>query len=178
MIKKELVHHLLSQLQLSTNSIHGPAHWARVLENGRKLAKETGACLLVVEYFAVFHDSCRQSDGRDPEHGRRGAELAASLRDSLYQVTDEDFALLEYACIYHDKGYIESDITIQTCWDSDRLDLPRAGITINPKRLCTPAAKDKEMIRWADQRSRQRIILEKIFEEWKLNQRGEAVADA
>jgi len=36
--------------------------------------------LPVVEMFAVFHDSGRRDEGSDAGHGRRGAELARSLR--------------------------------------------------------------------------------------------------
>jgi hypothetical protein len=33
------------------------------------------------------------------------------------------------------------------------LDLARAGIKPNPRRLCTPTAKNKEIIHWANERS-------------------------
>jgi hypothetical protein len=64
---------ILSRYQLSVDGIHGVHHWGRVLENGRRLATVTGADLRVVELFAILHDSCRQSDGRDPDHGPRAA---------------------------------------------------------------------------------------------------------
>jgi uncharacterized protein len=43
--------------------------------------------------------------------------------------------------------------TIQASWDADRLDLGRVGTTPDPARLCTAAARDPEMFRWAGQRS-------------------------
>ena len=59
--------------------------------------------------------------------------------------------LLCRACTGHTAGGIgeHEDITIRTCWDADRLDLLRAGITPNPKYLCTPAARDPDVITWA-----------------------------
>ena len=42
---------------------------------------------------------------------------------------------------------------MQVCWDADRLDLGRVGYMPHPSRLCTPAARDAELIRWAYERS-------------------------
>jgi uncharacterized protein len=87
--------------------------------------------------FALFHDSRRLNDGWDPGHGARGAEFAASLRGTAFQLSDDEFALLHYACVWHTKGKSHGNVTIATCWDADRLDLDRVGITPNPKRMCT-----------------------------------------
>jgi uncharacterized protein len=53
---------------------HGKDHWVRVLENARELAVETGANLRVVELFSVLHDSQRENEDYDPQHGPRAAE--------------------------------------------------------------------------------------------------------
>ncbi|WP_199186980.1 hypothetical protein [Blastopirellula marina] len=58
----------LSEYRLSPQGIHGVAHWARVLENGRRIAEATDANVDVVSLFAVLHDSRRIDDGYDPEH--------------------------------------------------------------------------------------------------------------
>jgi uncharacterized protein len=42
---------------------------------------------------------------------------------------------------------------VQTCWDADRLDLGRVGKRPDPRRLCTPAARDRDVIEWAYRRS-------------------------
>jgi uncharacterized protein len=135
--------------------IHGIRHWLRVRENGLRLARRTGANLGVVELFAFFHDVRRENDGRDPGHGRRGAEVACELRAAHLHLDDAAFAALIYACERHTDGLIEADVTVQTCWDADRLDLGRVDITPNPKRLCTPAARDPAVIAWALRRSQE-----------------------
>lgn len=38
------------------------------------------------------------------------------------------FDLACYAMKHHSAGGISTDATIQTCWDSDRIDLGRVGI--------------------------------------------------
>jgi uncharacterized protein len=131
---------------LDWGGIHGAPHWARVRLNGLRLARHTGASAAVVEYFALLHDCRRQNDGRDPEHGRRGADLAFSLRGSLVLLSDADFDRLHYACVHHSRGLLEADVTVQTCWDADRLDLGRVGIRPNPARLCTPAARSGDIL--------------------------------
>ncbi len=45
------------------------------------------------------------------------------------------------------------NITVQACFDSDRLDLGRVGHYPDPNRLCTPLAKELETIEWAYHRS-------------------------
>ena len=77
------------------------------------------------------------NDGWDPGHGARGAEFAASLRGKSFLLADDDFELLQYACIWHTDGVTHDNATIATCWDADRLDLGRVGIVPDPKRMCT-----------------------------------------
>jgi len=153
MITKALLQAVLDQYRLPVRGLHGITHWARVLENGKRLSLETGAALEVVALFAVLHDSGRRSEHTDPDHGRRGAEFAASLRGSLIHLHPSAFDLLYHACTYHAAGFTDGDVTVQTCWDSDRLDLGRAGIYPRRSRLCTPAAKNPDVIDWAYARS-------------------------
>ena len=138
---------------LDWDGIHGSRHWARVRANGLRLAAETGADVAVIEYFAVLHDSQRYDDGHDPAHGPRAAAWAAEIRDEMIHLDDTQFELLCDACSYHTMGKTDGDVTVQTCWDADRLDLGRVGIRPDPRYLCTDAAKDEEFIRWAYQRS-------------------------
>ena len=139
---------------LRLEGIHGTAHWARVRDNGLRLAEQTGANPKVVELFAYLHDSKRLNDGHDPQHGARAARFAASIRISLLDLSDSDFELLRFACEFHTDGPTEADVTVQTCWDADRLDLGRIGVRPDPRRLCTSAAREPDTIEWALARSR------------------------
>ena len=163
---RDIVQAILAEYMLPPHGHHGVAHWARVLENGLRIAQETGACVEVVQLFAVFHDSRRVNESIDPDHGQRGADLAGELRASLLDLPDDKFELLHRACAGHTHERTHPDITIQTCWDSDRLDLGRVGIVPHPSRLCTDVAKSKEMIQWADGRACFGIVPEFVGSEW------------
>ncbi|MFC2037212.1 HD domain-containing protein [Chloroflexota bacterium] len=141
------------EFALRLDGIHGIAHWARVCENGLRLAERTGGDPEVVELFAYLHDSQRLNDGWDLEHGHRAAEFVRRLQGWHLDLSAENLELLATACAHHSDGLIEADVTIQTCWDADRLDLGRIGIEPDPRYLCTFAAKDAVMIEWAVRRS-------------------------
>jgi uncharacterized protein len=139
---------------LDWRGIHGAPHWARVQANGLRLAERTGASRRVVTLFAFLHDARRENDGRDPRHGTRAAALLEQLRaDGVVALSDEEAALLAYACRHHSDGLLDADVTVQTCWDADRLDLGRVGQRPDPARLCTAAAREREVIAWAWRRS-------------------------
>ena len=165
---KPIIHAILAEYALPLDGFHGVAHWARVLENGRRLAEETGANIEVVSLFAVFHDSRRVNEGTDPDHGRRGADFAAEVRGSIFDLPDADFRLLYRACAGHTHERTHPDETIQTCWDSDRLDLGRVGITPHPSRLCTETAKTREMIQWADGRASFEVVPDFVADQWGI----------
>jgi uncharacterized protein len=171
-LQPELIAAILAQYRLPRFGVHGVAHWARVLENGRRLAAATGARPAVVELFAVFHDAARRNDSRDPGHGRRGAGLAAALRAALLELADEDFALLTEACAGHTDGGVRAEPTVGTCWDADRLDLPRVGKRTDPRRLCTAAARDPQLLAWAARRASALLVPRALLEEWGLDSRG------
>jgi len=143
-----------AQFPMGRSSHHGPLHWRRVLENGLRLAKATGADEEIVELFAIFHDSRRVNDSIDAGHGRRGAELALTMHGEHFSLTEERLALLLEACRGHTDRGIHKNPTVGTCWDSDRLDLWRVGIYPSAKYLCTEEARRKEIIEWAVKRSR------------------------
>jgi uncharacterized protein len=149
--------------------VHGITHWARVLENGRRLARQVDADPLVLEYFAIFHDARRVNEAIDRGHGRRGFELARELRGAAFELDDERFALLEQACSEHTSGLTKADPSVQVCWDADRLDLFRVGIRPAPYYLCTEPAKDSEVMEWANKRALHRYVSPLIRDEWGLN---------
>jgi uncharacterized protein len=163
-----LVHSIHDQYQLPWFGLHGVTHWARVYENGLRLAVATGADEQILLLFALFHDARRANEGRDEGHGRRGADYAASLRGDAFDLTPAAFELLYHACALHTDGLIDGDPTVRTCWDADRLDLPRAGIRPTAERLCTPAAQAPETIAWATERSLRRAVPAIVRQAWRV----------
>ena len=130
------------QFPLGEHSLHGPSHWRRVESNGLLIASESGADITVVRRFALFHDSRRENEFTDPDHGRRGADLARSLRGLEFQIEDARFDLLMEASEGHTDLTHHDHPSIGTCWDADRLDLGRVGITPDPAYLNTAKAKE------------------------------------
>lgn len=121
--------------------IHGMAHLQRVEQNGLRLATSyPDAHLNVIRAFAYLHDSCRQSDNYDPEHGPRAARLVPQIRHTLLSALgDEEIDELIMACEGHTKLHRTGIITVDICFDADRLDLGRVGITPDPSRMATTA---------------------------------------
>jgi len=122
---------------MDIHSIHGPRHWKQVEKNGLLLAEETGADEATVKLFAIFHDSRRVNNNRDNGHGSRGSDPAKTLRGQYFDLPDDSFEILIEACTNHTGGENSSNMAIATCWDADRLDLPRTGIAPDPERMCT-----------------------------------------
>lgn len=132
---------VIQQFQLYSASPHGPKHWKQVEQNGLHITGTNDADPTVVKLFAVFHDSCRQSDGHDPLHGQRGAELALSMHGNLFTIEEVQLELLILACELHHQGAMTEDPTIGACFDADRLDLIRVGIVPDPEMMCTQEGK-------------------------------------
>ncbi len=167
MVTRQLIEAIRKQYHLSWDGIHGIGHWARVYENGFRIAASLdGVNTKVVELFAVFHDARRDNDGADQDHGYRGAKLANELRGRIFELSDKEFTLLYMACCDHTAGHTDADVTVQTCWDADRLDLGRVGILPDPRYLCTAVAKNPDLIAWADSRARKRLMPEFALVEW------------
>lgn len=163
---------ILSRYQLAVEGIHGIDHWGRVLENGRRLAPITGADPQVLEYFSVLHDSQRRSDGHDPAHGARAAALSRELR-ALIDLDARAFVLLTEACDCHTRGaHPQADITVLTCLDADRLDIPRVGMTIRKDLLHTEAARDPGILAWASDRAERRVTPAVVLDEWSTRRRS------
>jgi uncharacterized protein len=97
--------------------------------------------VLVVRLFAVLHDARRVNEGIDDGHGQRGADLAVALRGNRFDLDEGRFQALYYACAWHEKGKVTAEPTIGTCWDADRLDLPRVGARPMPHLMSTAHGK-------------------------------------
>ena len=122
--------------------LHGISHWERVERNGLLLA--TPECdVTVIRLFAYLHDCCRETDGYDAEHGPRAAETIVSIRETLLKdLTDEQFELLQKACRLHTSTHHTGIPTVDACFDADRLDLGRAGISPTPEKMATERGKE------------------------------------
>lgn len=116
---------------------HGMPHWERVERNGLLLATEE-VNTTVVRLFAYLHDKWRVDNWEDLEHGKRASENILKLRGTLLAgLKDEEFEQLRKACELHTVCHRTGDITIDTCFDADRLDLPRVGILPRPSKMAT-----------------------------------------
>lgn len=149
--KLELAAEIVAQFKLDINEIHGLSHWKKVKDVGlylvdcnwtipsnyRFCGKE------LVGYFAFLHDSKREGEGKDPDHGLRAAKYARELqKKGLLHIEGSQLDDLCYACEHHsDPGAKSDNIYIQTCWDADRLDLGRVDIIPEEKYLHTDVAK-------------------------------------
>ncbi len=184
-VSREFFEHLVTSHALGHEGFHGQDHWIRVLQNAREIAGVTGASLRVLELFAVLHDSKRENENHDPEHGHRAAAHAETLRGTWFQLDDEEMELLVEACRYHSDGLTEAHPTVQACWDADRLDLGRMGIRPDPRFLCTSYAMRPEVLKASYLRSTGRglmstkdfnaaalqFTLQKLREDWWENYR-------
>jgi uncharacterized protein len=120
--------------------VHGLGHSYRVEKNGYMLSQFMNVSGTVVRIFSYLHDFCRLNDGTDPEHGLRAANHVESIREFIkyhLNANDREVDLIAYACKNH-TDMVKSDIEIvNICFDADRLDLGRCGITLDPKLMAT-----------------------------------------
>jgi uncharacterized protein len=123
--------------------VHGDLHWRTVGANGLWIADAVpGVDRHVVFLFALLHDSMRENDWTDPEHGPRAAVLARQLHEeSVLGLSAPQLELLAYACHEHTNGLVSDDPTVGACWDADRLDLPRVGVRPRPELFSTDVAR-------------------------------------
>lgn len=155
---KELVNKIISNplflqgIVLSLDySIHGMKHWKRVEEFGLKIAEKNGADKKVVSLFAYLHDARRESEHSDPGHGLRAASLLDELvENKILNLELEQYKQLKRALSLHSQANAKSDdITVQTCWDADRLDLWRCDVVPSPMLMFTDCGKSSDMIEYA-----------------------------
>jgi uncharacterized protein len=157
---QELWAKVLAETELPPRTLHGPDHWARVERNGIYIARRCGGDELVVRLFALFHDCRRVQDGHDPDHGKRGAEYLHSIVDHMKDLSPAQFEALCNACEGHTDEHLTDDPTIGACWDADRLDVGRAGLTPDETYFSCEAAK--EIVRSHSYRSLNEIALRDV----------------
>ncbi|MBU2501159.1 MAG: hypothetical protein ABIK96_10665 [bacterium] len=138
---EQLIARILADAPLRTHRFHGRPHWDRVAEFGRRIAAAEDLESRLITLFAYFHDSKRENEGIDPDHGPRAADYVLTFAASELRISPGDRERLAFACRYHTHEEPTDDWTILACWDADRLDLGRVGITPDPDRLHTATAK-------------------------------------
>jgi len=133
---------------------HGEVHWRCVAATGLELALASpgdGVDRPLVFCFGLLHDTRRENEAVDPAHGARAADFASDLRrEGALDLDEERFAALVEALRLHSSGRVSGDPTIGTCWDADRLHLPRVSIEPNPALFSTAAAHDREQLAAAE----------------------------
>lgn len=134
---EQLREYAIKHTKMGDNSVHGISHWDRVSKNADSLWT-SDVNLLVVKAFAYIHDVEREDDGYDLQHGPRAAALVDNIRDSeLAFLNDDEILQLKKACELHTTTLRTDDATVNACFDADRLDLGRVGITPNPDKMAT-----------------------------------------
>ena len=133
---------VLSRAWRQDSPIHGEAHWRCVTATGLALAAATeNVDATLVFCFGLLHDTRRANEAVDPGHGSRAAAFAADLRaEGRLVLDDARFSALAEALRLHSDGQVSTDPTIGTCWDADRLHLPRVWIEPDQSLFSTPAA--------------------------------------
>jgi uncharacterized protein len=169
-----LVQAVLRGYQLPLNGVHGPAHWLRVLANGRALAALTpDADAEVVGLFALLHDSRRVNEHTDPQHGERAADFVRQLSDQgLLPIKGSRVAVLAAACARHELGEVSDHPTIGCCWDADRLELSRLHRRPKAELLSTKAALDPALQGGAWARGIGQVVDPALASEWGLVSRN------
>ena len=144
--RERLIDLLSARFRLQLDGIHGRPHWLRVEAIGHWLGRHLGADLDLITLFALLHDCERVGEDHDPGHGHRAAKLAQRVRGDWFDCDDARFSLLAVACRGHSQGRSHANLTVQVCWDADRLDLWRLDIEPDPARLSTPLARTLAVI--------------------------------
>ena len=139
---EKIIQKIKQELKISPDSIHGERHWNRVAAFGEHIAQHEGLNRHLIKLFAYFHDSKRHNDNYDPKHGLRAAEYIKTFTLTELDLNEKEREQLIFACQHHTYEKKTEDRDILACWDADRLDLPRAGITVDPDRLFSETAKN------------------------------------
>jgi uncharacterized protein len=137
-----LVEAVLTRAWRRDSAWHGESHWRCVAATGHALGAEYDRVdPSLVFCFGLLHDTRRENEAYDPGHGRRAAAFADELRaEGVLSFEEPRFAALVEALRLHADGRVSEDPTIGTCWDADRLHLPRVSIEPDPRLLSTSAA--------------------------------------
>jgi hypothetical protein len=138
-------HAAMDKFDLGVQTDHGTLHWDAVEANALALAKaDPGINVKVARTFALVHDCCRQDEDDAPNHGPEAAKwIGRNLSLFRSYLSQLEVDVLQTAVRAHTGAKTTNDPTIGACFDADRLDLPRVGIKIDPRRLSTEVARQQ-----------------------------------
>jgi len=144
---EELLNIIKKDFKLDLYGDHGIYHWQRVFLNTQKLAKYYNVTSEIFELFSILHDSKRENEYQDINHGKRASEFVKELIERKYIKLDTiDEQRLIYACVNHTKpdmtNLLYNDIIVQICFDADKMDIERVGIIPDKKYFLTQYAKE------------------------------------
>lgn len=137
---------VVKNFKLDIDGDHGKYHWNRVYLNTLMLSKYYSIIdTHFFALFALFHDSSRENEYWDEEHGKRGGDLLKTLLHNDMPLYQDELDKLCFACANHTspnlKHQFAQDLMVHICWDADRLDLGRVFIKPDPKYFFTDYAK-------------------------------------
>jgi len=142
---KKLLERLQIDNQFYYSPLHGRRHYANVMAAGLELAEHYNLNPKLFKYFAYLHDSCRENEDYDPDHGPRAAEYIESIKD-LIDLCRAERWMLQSACSLHTiaKPWDNNKYTLfeKACFDADRSDIGRITFKVDPKYLFTQKGKE------------------------------------
>ncbi|HXG77523.1 MAG TPA: hypothetical protein VNJ53_13235 [Gaiellaceae bacterium] len=152
MLDGDLVEAVLAGAWRRDSVLHGDEHWRCVAASGLALANhDPAADRLVVFSFGLLHDTRRENEHFDPDHGPRAAAYARELvAAGVLMLAVPQLELLCHAIELHSDGLVSDDPTIAACWDADRLHLPRVGIDPRQDLFSTSLARGREPLARAE----------------------------
>jgi uncharacterized protein len=126
---EKLIPHVIEDSNAPESYHHGEEHWKCVAFVGVTLARATrGADPLVAFLFGLFHDTRRENENDDPDHGPRAAAFVNEVyRAGRLPITQIQLGKLLHACITHTESGPTGDPVVGCCYDADRLTLWRVG---------------------------------------------------
>ena len=135
-----------NEFALSLEGIHGVKHWIQVYHYTQFLAKSYNIESEVFLLFSLLHDSKRENEYEDIEHGIKAARsIEAYQNQGLILLSNEDTERLIFACANHtkaDKSHpLYQDLVVQICLDADKLDIGRVGVIPHESHFLTDVAK-------------------------------------
>ncbi len=141
-----IVNNILNTSPSIHSHLHGIGHWERVLNNYLLLAKHYDISESFGAYFALFHDSRRQTDGICKIHGEKVAEYLWDSKQ-FHKVIGKEYYNILTTCSLHTlldpriSTYKHLPLEWLCCLDADRLDINRVYPQINLDQLFTNEGK-------------------------------------